>query len=91
MDVKISPGNTTRKILIHLSSAKIKLNCLLNKKNIKHKGIATAIVNVSPAVITFLARSGFPSARYLVISLETVIGVPATVSVKSNAKTESAT
>ena len=39
----------------------------------------------------FLILSGRFSARYLVISLETVMGVPEQVAVKSKAKTESAT
>ena len=49
------------------------------------------MVKVIPAVITFLTLSSLPSARYLVISLETVIGVPEQVMVKSSAKRERAT
>ena len=90
-DVKISPGKTTKKILRHLSSENKKEKCGVKIKNIKHTGTATARVKVSPAVITFCARSLSPLARYLVISLDTVIGVPEEQKVKSSANTDSAT
>ena len=89
--MNIRPGNTTKKIFIQRSSANKKVNLLLNIKNIKHTGKATNTVNKRPAVITLLTFACWPSALYLVISLETVIGVPEQVIVKSKEKTDSAT
>ena len=54
-------------------------------------GKVVAMVKVIPAVITEKTFLFFPSARYLVINLETVIGVPEEVSVKRRAKTDKAT
>ena len=75
----------------HLSSAKKTFNLLLNKKQHKTIGTATKSVKESPAVITPLMRLCAPSARYFVISLLTVMGVPEQVRVNKSANTESAT
>ena len=90
-EVKINPGKTTKNIFAHLSSVNKNENALLNTKNIVHTGIAIIMVKSKPADITFATFSCLFSARYLVISRETVIGVPAQHAVNSNAKTESAT
>lgn len=78
-------------MLIHRSSAKRKVNLLEKQKKIKQTGRATKTVNKRPAVITLLTFSFLFSALYLVISLDTVIGVPEQVRVNNKEKTERAT
>ena len=80
-----------KNMFIQRSSANKKVKFLLKIKKIRQTGIATRTVKRSPAVITFEILSSLFSALYLVISLETVIGVPEQVMVKSKEKTDSAT
>jgi hypothetical protein len=90
MEVNKSPGKTTKKMLAHLLSAKITVSEFGNKTKNKISGIAVTTVIKSPAVIIFFTLSGLFSALYLVISLETVIGVPEEQIVSKSANTERA-
>ncbi len=76
---------------MHLSSANKKENLSVNNIKIKHNGIAIKSVKVMPAVIILLTLSVCFCALYLVINLETVIGVPLEQMVKMSANTERAT
>ena len=87
-DVKISPGIIIRKITLHLSSENNKLSTPLSKSDNKVSGAAIAIVNNIPAVTASLVAFLPVSARVLVISLETVIGIPDDVIVINKPKTE---
>jgi len=70
-------------------SAKRKLS-LSVKKNEKIKiGTASERVIVMPAVITEFCRFKLPSARYLLINRDTVMGIPDEHTVSSSAKTDS--
>ena len=89
--MKTRAGITTKNMLMHLLSAKIKDRELEKIRKNAHTGREIKKVKIMPAEITFLAPTALPSARYFVISLETVMGVPDEVIVKSKAKTERAT
>ena len=89
--MKISPGRIIKNTGKHLSSAKIKESLLEKAKNNKQTGKERPKVKQIPAVITLRFFVKFPSALYLVINLETVIGVPEQITVKISPKTERAT
>ena len=91
MEVNKSPGKTIRKIGTHRSSANKKPRELRHKKKIMHRGSAVISVMSSPAVITFLTFNLSFSALYLVISRETVMGVPEQDRVRRSTNTDSAT
>ena len=76
---------------IHLSSAKITCKNPLEKLKNKVSGTAKARVKNKPALITFRSFILSFSALYLVINLETVMGVPELHKVSRSAKTERAT
>ena len=61
---------------MHLWSVNKKVIYLPVKINNMQTGIETATTKKSPAVIICLTPFSLPSARYLVISLDTVTGVP---------------
>ena len=70
-------------------SAKRKLNLSVKKKQNIKLGMASERVIVMPAVITEFCLFKLPSARYLLINRETVIGIPDEHTVSSSAKTDS--
>ena len=72
-------------------NCKLFMKELLKIKTIKTIGTAKIRVEKSPAEITLSTFNGLFSALYLVISLETVMGVPELQTVSSSAKTDRAT
>ena len=88
-ELKINAGAISLNRLRHLVSAN--KNDSFSVNNIEKIKIGTAsnkVINI-PAVITEFWRFWLPSARYLLIKRETVIGIPEEHTVKSNAKTDS--
>ena len=85
------PGRSIRKMGIHLGAANKKPKLPQKKKRSITNGTINPSVRKIPALITFLALSGLFSALYLVISRETVMGVPAVTRVKIIPNTERAT
>lgn len=69
-------------------SAKRKLNLSVKKKQNIKIGTASERVIVMPAVITEFCRFKLPSARYLLINRDTVMGIPDEHTVSSSAKTD---
>ncbi len=88
--MNISPGRIIKNRFITNASEKIKDKGFLNIKKIKHIGMAVDNTDNNPADITFCTLSFLPSALYLVISRDTVMGVPEQQKVKSSENTDKA-
>lgn len=70
-------------------SAKRKLSFSVKKNENIKIGMASESVIVMPAVITEFCLFKLPSARYLLINRDTVMGIPDEHTVSSSAKTDS--
>ena len=90
-EVKINPGIKIKNIFKHLWSANKKFSLFLKIRVIRHTGIENTRLSMIPAVIILFTFFWSFSALYLVISLDTVMGIPELIRVNKKANTERAT